>query len=439
MTTFIEILKNFFLPLIVGIILLFISKKVPHFRVKKDIDKKTKSKKKIKGKVKINDILFLASLVIIGISIGFLIYFITNNIIFQKTKSVEIDEKLDEMESTLVSEIITEEEYNFSIIGNCNTPGQANSIFVDGDYAYIADFENGLQIINIIDKENPKIVGNCDIDGESIDVFVEGNYAYVLVSDINDKFSIINIENKEEPKIINFYEFEYSVNEIMENYSDENNRISRHRRPDVNDIIVSNNTAYIVDNVGLKIFDIKNKNNIEMIGNCDTFYFAEGIYIEGDYAYIADYTDGVQIIDIKEKDNPVIIGMVDTDGEAYNLYVDKQLVYIADGSKGVSLAYIKNKNSYFTNKSISFNFRYVKKIVKDEEYLLALTSNDIEMIRIEMNNIFEFSDCRIVGKIIIPGEGEDIFLQNGIIYVANSVFGLQIITIEKNENINISD
>ena len=60
------------------------------------------------------------------------------------------------------------------------------SVFVQGNYAYVASFfdENGLQVIDISDPTNPRGVGqltdtaSLTLDG-AISVFVQGNYAYV--------------------------------------------------------------------------------------------------------------------------------------------------------------------------------------------------------------------------------------------------------------------
>lgn len=387
MNIFIEILKFFIAPLIVGLIILFLSKKIPSFRIKNNISKSAKTNKEKEKETKVGNILYLISLIILGISIGYLTYFLFNNFIFDDKSNME--GTLEEYQS----EIITKEEYNLSIISNCDTPGQAYSVFIDGDYAYIADFDNGLQIINIIDKENPKIVGNCDIEGEAIDVFIEGFYAYVLVRDIDDKFVIINIENKEKPRIVNFYELKLLVTEdILNNLN--NNNMMKYKYPNVKDIYVNNNTAYIVDTVGLKIFDVANKNNIKLIGSCYPYYFAEGIFIEGNYAYIADNIDGIQIVDIKEKYKPEIIGMIDTNGEANDLYIENDFVYVADGTKGVCVAHIGNKNSYSINKSINFDIGYVEKIIKDKEHLLVINNRDISMLRIKFNaTYYEWSDC----------------------------------------------
>lgn len=45
------------------------------------------------------------------------------------------------------------------ITGSCDTPGTAKDIHVSDNYAYVADLDAGLQIIDISDPVNPGIVG----------------------------------------------------------------------------------------------------------------------------------------------------------------------------------------------------------------------------------------------------------------------------------------
>jgi len=66
-----------------------------------------------------------------------------------------------------------------SIVSNCNTTDYAYSVYIESNYAYIADSESGLQIIDINDKENPQIMSSCNTTGSAYSVYVKENYAYV--------------------------------------------------------------------------------------------------------------------------------------------------------------------------------------------------------------------------------------------------------------------
>ena len=71
-------------------------------------------------------------------------------------------------------------DYTGQIIGTADTPGEALAVKVIGDYAYIADRQAGLQVIDISDKENPRLLDGYDVNyGYAQSVDVEGNYLAV--------------------------------------------------------------------------------------------------------------------------------------------------------------------------------------------------------------------------------------------------------------------
>ncbi len=65
------------------------------------------------------------------------------------------------------------------LVGSYDTPRWAVGVFVSGGYAYVADYESGLQIINVSNPASPTLVGSYDTQERSGDVFVSGSYAYV--------------------------------------------------------------------------------------------------------------------------------------------------------------------------------------------------------------------------------------------------------------------
>ena len=91
---------------------------------------------------------------------------------------------------------------NPELIGTFPTEGNANDVYVRGDYAYVADNQAGLRIVNISNPALPIIEGTCFIPGVNANgVYISGDYAYVT----NGGFSIINITNPALPTIEGTY------------------------------------------------------------------------------------------------------------------------------------------------------------------------------------------------------------------------------------------
>jgi len=79
-----------------------------------------------------------------------------------------------------------------SEIGFYDTGDLACDVHLSGNYAYVADMEDGLRVINISDPTTPIEDGFCDTEGQTWDVYIFGSYAYVAdriglrVIDISD-------------------------------------------------------------------------------------------------------------------------------------------------------------------------------------------------------------------------------------------------------------
>ena len=71
------------------------------------------------------------------------------------------------------------------------------------------------------------------------------------------------------------------------------------------------------------------------VGSFDTIDYASGVYISGDYAYVANGVDGLWIIDVSRPEDPTDVGFFDTGGLALGVYVTGNYVYVADGDDGL--------------------------------------------------------------------------------------------------------
>jgi hypothetical protein len=69
---------------------------------------------------------------------------------------------------------------------------------VTGSYAYVADHQDGLQILDISNPAAPKWVGGCDPGGYARGVTVAGSYAYVAI--YRDGVQVIDVSNPAAPR-----------------------------------------------------------------------------------------------------------------------------------------------------------------------------------------------------------------------------------------------
>jgi len=69
----------------------------------------------------------------------------------------------------------------------------------------------------------------------------------------------------------------------------------------------------------------------------DTTGGAIGVYVSGDYAYVADGTSGLAVINISDPTNPGSPVYEDTDEYACDVYVSGDYAYVADGGSGLAI------------------------------------------------------------------------------------------------------
>jgi len=101
---------------------------------------------------------------------------------------------------------------------------------------------------------------------------------------------------------------------------------------------VSGNYAYVADGTnGLQVIDVRNPTNCVRAGGYDTSGYAEGVAVSGNYAYVADGDSGLQVIDVSNPANPVRVGGCNNapSGYACGVAVVADRIYVADGAAGL--------------------------------------------------------------------------------------------------------
>ncbi|MBI5359981.1 MAG: hypothetical protein HZA48_05305 [Planctomycetes bacterium] len=274
---------------------------------------------------------------------------------------------------TLAIDIISAEElaaapYKTAVlpflVGSYDTPGIVSEIYASTNYAYVTDGSGILQILDITNTTSPTITGSCFTSGIPTDVYINGIYAYITVTAAGmygSSFQIIDITNQTIPTVVSLYSITGSPNKIYVNgnyayLADETvslqiiditnpellSLVGSYGTIQTNDIYVAGNYAYLVGNTGLQIIDISNQALPVLTGSYDTPGNAYGVYVNGNYAFVADTIGGLQIIDISNPALPTLTSFWTTPGydvasQAQGVYVSGIYAYVADGSHGLQI------------------------------------------------------------------------------------------------------
>jgi len=193
-------------------------------------------------------------------------------------------------------------------------------------------------------------------------------------------------------------------------------------------VFVVGNYAYVADSsAGLRIIDITDPETPSIVGTYNTPGSARGVFVLGNYAYVADLS-GLIILNISDPTNPIFVGYYDTPGDCYSVFVVGNYAYCGS-SYNLKIVNISNPASpalvgtcllpnYVRGVFVLGNYAYVA------DYSAGL----------KIVNISNPASPTLVGTYYIPGACWDVYVVGNYAYVAYGVAGLLILNISDPTN-----
>src|SRR6266540_178442 len=158
-------------------------------------------------------------------------------------------------------------------VGGYDTSGRALGLAVSGNYAYVADELDGLQVIDVSNPANPQRVGGYDTM-YAFGVAVSGNYAYV--ADYDAGLLVIDVSNPADPQRVGGYDTSGNAWAVA----------------------VSGNYAYVGGyDAGLQVIDVSNPANPRRVGGNSAFG-ASDVVVAGTNVFVAARFSGLVILDL---------------------------------------------------------------------------------------------------------------------------------------------
>lgn len=247
----------------------------------------------------------------------------------------------------------------YEITGICNLPGYSRDVYIDNGYAYVANGQGGLQIVDI---DSVKVAGSISLPGYERGVTTADTCAYLAAG--SEGFVIVNIKDKQNPIIVGYdswftaYDVHYSNGYIYiaasywfieEDISHPDFPSYRRRcttKGDARGVFVDGRYAYVTcEEMGVTIIDLENPDSLARVGHCDTPSNARDVYVLNGHAYVADGYGGLLVIDVSAPDNPFIIASCDFDGYANKVFVKDGKAYVAAGDGGLKVIDVSNPAS----------------------------------------------------------------------------------------------
>ena len=313
--------------------------------------------------------------------------------------------KLPDDELSNIPPISTETGMWF--VGQLGTNGDAR--FVKGyllngvQYAFLADGQNGLQIINISNASSPSLTANYKTYGNAKEVFVDSinSKKFAFVSDINKGLFILNLYNILNP-----------VPDTSIEYTG------------VNSVNFKNGYLYVaLTQSSVKIININSlPDSVFEVNTYIPKNPVEHIEINGNTAYFVERNTGLEIVDVTNPSSPQFISTFKTPGSGYDLKVAENLAYVADGTSGVSVVNVGNPaQPYFVSQTKTNSD--VRSIDYSPNFMFTAEYNS----GAEVFNLFNPTSPEAFGYYEPSGYCNSVHYFKGKVLIANGQNGLLIL------------
>jgi hypothetical protein len=197
---------------------------------------------------------------------------------------------------------------------------RAFDLTVKDGYAYCS-FLNGLGVLDVTDKANPRLVSKLFLGG-GFGIDVHENHAFVAAG--SKGLQIVDVSDPLSPQVTGVLP----------------------TPGEAKDLVVRDGFAFIADGpTGLLIADISDPRQPVVAGSLDTPGSAEAIVLDGGFAFIADASGGLQVIEVSDPSSPALAGTFDTPDIAEEVAVSGNHAYVASGSSGLQVIDISDPSS----------------------------------------------------------------------------------------------
>jgi hypothetical protein len=314
---------------------------------------------------------------------------------------------------------------------------EAVSVTVAGDIAFVADYWEGLISVDISDPTLPIIIGSVAFTNP-IDVDVDGAWAYVTAT--FNRVVVVDISTPEEPRIATDFDTPGRTDGVLASgdllfVADRSTGILviDKSNPMTMTILgcvymngakraaVKGTAAFVTSSNGIQVVDFSNPESAPAGSLVGLDGDARHVTVNGDYAYVSHYWDGLDVIDVSDKDHPRIVGSIDMD-YAEGTDVSGNHVYVANGDFQV----VDVANPASTNVAASLVTPGWSHDVVVSGELAYIADGAAGLMVVDISDPGTPS---IVGVVATPDDAYGVAVSGGYAYVAAFMEGLAVIDV----------
>jgi hypothetical protein len=300
-----------------------------------------------------------------------------------------------------------------NIVGSADAAGteDALDVFVDGNYAYLAD----ATILRIYDITNPKVpvaMGTYTAAGNINGLYVSGNFAYIATASTTSEFRVVNVSNKSSPT-------QAATVDVTGAAA-------------ANSIYVDGTFAYLgrvnsttAGTNEFVIYNVTTPTAPTLSGSLNLSNTVNSVYVSGNFAYLATSitTAELTIINITNKAAPASAGTYDANGTsiAADIHGSGTTVYLGKANNtGGAEFFILNAA---TPSSVSLVGSYENggningvRVSGTTAFLGTAVTN----AQFRVLNIATPSSPALLGSLNLASTGNDIFFSGSYAYLSTT-------------------
>jgi len=329
-------------------------------------------------------------------------------------------------------------------------------------YVTLRKGEKDLAVLDVSDAPGLKYIDSHEFEGIVSDVVASGNRAYVLHNVIERKFprpfptdtylTELDVTDPRRPKVLRTLGPEKHAGEWMQLSGEYAYLSSIERGLRVVDlslnslkpvgqlrigtgsgaVLLRKSVLYLAvprrDPKGVWTVDVSQPAKPKPIANAPLPHQAEGVFVSGDYAYIADGHDGLYIINVSDPRHPKEAGHLEEPrmSLAEDLWVTGTEVYMADGN-GLAIIDASDPtnpvmDTYIDDRPHQMN-HWVEGCMRSGDYLYVAAASELR--------ILDVSDPRNVSEVAtIPmPRAREVWVDGDYLYVVDTINGLRIVDV----------
>lgn len=181
--------------------------------------------------------------------------------------------------------------------------------------------------------------------------------------------------------------------------------------------------AFVSDySMGARIIDI---DKCEEVSSVNGFYWARNSFPSGNYLYIADRDLGLIIADISLCSSPSVISEFNTEGYEEAVIVQGDYAYLASDYGGLNILDISDKESPELVSTIYFSDMIAENVALKDSILFIADYNS----GVKIYNVSDASHPVLISVISIPGNPNDLAVAEDILFVSTRYKGVHSVDI----------